>query len=447
MIRRTVVTVILVILLLGTGVAPAFGWANGPRGSDGKIGNGVGSHDWILSRAMAIAGKDASWIDRVAAYRATDDPDTYGTNGLYHHYRETGSVRGAPYIVSDLYHKAVVAHDKGDYVAASKYLGTLSHYYTDICQPFHTTVDSNKYVSLHAEYEYDVDDYQHKTTNVTSWVTPATPVPLTDIRARTIAAAKFARSRYPALRDSFKVSHRVGTGTPNRVTREVQSRAANDLADIIRAIPKGTGQAPLPKRPTVTLTYTYPRQSQAVGAFVTCVDAAGKPMEGVGVKFTWRLPTGTKTSLMYTEADGKVHAYQNIGKSPLMQVKYFTAYVPASGECTSTSRWYKPTKVLDAGSAGFKGWVSNTRPYPGSSLTGYALARDTSGNPVPGLDVTFTWSLDGYSARTKAVTDSNGVARCTRVVENSRSGERAYFKAEVQAGGHNRSSAPSFIPY
>jgi len=447
MIRRTVMTMILVVLLLGSGASQAFGWANGGRGSDGKVANGVGTHDWILSRAIAIAGSDASWVNRVTAYRATDDPDTYGVNGKYHHYRDTGIVRGAPYMVADLYHKAVVAYDKGDYTAASKYLGTLSHYYTDVCQPFHTTADSNKYVSLHAEYEYDVDDYQHKTGNVTSWVTPRSPIPLTDVRARTIAAAAFARSRYPALRDSFKSSHRVGSGTPNRVTREVQSRAANDLADIIRAIPTGAGEAPLPTRPSVSLTYTYPRQSQSVGAFVTCVDPSGKPMEGVGVKFIWRLPTGTKTELVFSEKDGKVHRYQNIGKSPLMQVKYFTAYVAASGESTSTSRWYKPTKVLDAGSAGFKGWVSNTRPHPGSSLTGYALARDTSGNPVAGLDVTFTWSLDGYSARYKAKTDSNGVARCTRIVENADSGERAYFKAEVQAGGHNRSSAPSFIPY
>jgi len=447
MTRRTVLMGILIAALLASSAQQAFGWTNGGRGSDGKVGNGVGTHDWILSRALSIAGTDASWVDRVTAYRASDDPDTYNSSKYYHHFRESGIVRGAPYIVSYYYAKAVSAYRAGDYTAASKYLGVMSHYYSDVCNPFHTTSNARKYGSLATEYEYDVADYQHRTSNVTYWVTPRNRIPVTDIRAKTVSAAKFARSRYYDLRNSFHSSHRVGSGTPNRITREVQSRAANDLADIISTIPTGEGLAPAPTRPSVSLTYTYPRQSQYVGAFVTCTDESGKPMEAVGVKFIWRLPTGTKTVLSYTDADGKVHRYQNIGKSPLMQVKYFTAYVPVSGATTETSRWYKPTKVLDDGPAGFKGWVSNTGPHEGSTITGYALARDTSGHPVPGLDVAFTWSLDGYTQRYHATTDSSGVARCTRTVENSQPGVRQYFKAEVQAGGHNRSSAPSFFTW
>jgi hypothetical protein len=169
-------------------------------------------------------------------------------------------------------------------------------------------------------------------------------------------------------------------------------------------------------------------------------------MEGVGVKYVWRLPTGTVSTLRYTDANGRIYGWQNIGKSPLMQTKYFTAYVPGSGESTETSAWYRPTKVLADGHAGFKAWVSEYMPSQGSALTASALARDTSGNPVPGLNVIFSWSVDGYTERTVAQTDANGVARCTRTITNARSGVGYTFRAAVQSGGYNRSSTPSFIP-
>ena len=442
MTRRLVLASLLVALILSSGVQSAYGWANG-----GNRGNGVGTHDWVLGRALVLAGSEGRWVDRVTAYRATDDPDSYKTSPYYHHFRESGIVRGGPYVVSYYYGKAVAAYQAGDYEAASKYVGVMSHYYADITEPFHTTRAAAKYRKLHVEYEYDVDKYHRSTGNAASWITPREPRQVTDVRKKAIAAARFARSRYPSLYKAYRVSHKVSRGTPNRVTKEVLSRCANDLADLIRTIPTGGGLAPLPEQPDVRLTLSYPRQSQNVGAFVTCTDAEGKPMPGVGVKFIWQLPTGTKTYLLYTENDGKVRQYKNIGKSPLMKAKYVTAYVPGSGEAVSASDWYKPTKVLASGSGGFKAWVSNTRPKAGTDITAYALARDTSGNPVAGLDVTFTWSLDGYKAKYTTTTDSKGVARCTRNVGEPASGVRAYFRADTQAGGYNRASAPSLIPY
>jgi hypothetical protein len=195
--------------------------------------------------------------------------------------------------------------------------------------------------------------------------------------AKTVAAAKFARSRWRALLTSYRASYRRTRkvrGTTLRVTKEVQSRAANDLADIIRSIPKGEGLAPLPKAPDMHLTYTYPRQEQSVGAIVTCTDSSGKPMEGVGVKFIWNLPTGTKSIMRWTGPDGEIHWYQNIGKSPLMQTKYVTAFVPASGASTSSADWYKPTKILADGTSGLRAWMSNSHPKPGSDVTGFIVA-------------------------------------------------------------------------
>ncbi len=89
-------------------------------------------------------------------------------------------------------------------------------------------------------------------------------------------------------------------------------------------------------------------------------------MEGVGVKLVWNLPTGTKTLLRYSDSNGKVTYWQNIGKSPLMVDKYLTAYIPASGTTTKVAQRYTATKVLGSGSYGFKATVANYRPAIGS---------------------------------------------------------------------------------
>ena len=108
-------------------------------------------------------------------------------------------------------------------------------------------------------------------------------MPVTDVRAKTVAASKFSRARYYTLRNSFLLA--PSEQDPKRITREVQSRAANDLADIIASIPTGGGLAPVPAAPVVRLSYSFPRQNQTVGAFVTCLSPTGRPMEGVGVRY------------------------------------------------------------------------------------------------------------------------------------------------------------------
>jgi hypothetical protein len=78
---------------------------------------GIGTHDWILGRAISIAGTSAAWVDRTTAYRATDDPDTYNTSPFLHTFKEKGA-RGAPYAVSE--HQGRCGVPKGDRKTASK---------------------------------------------------------------------------------------------------------------------------------------------------------------------------------------------------------------------------------------------------------------------------------------------------------------------------------------
>lgn len=339
--RRTALASIAIVLLLGLLPATAFAWCNGPA-VNGKVGNGYGSHDWILDRAIALAGAQGSWVKRTTALLATDDPDSQHTAAMYHHFVEDGTSRGAPQIVSDLYHKAIVAYQAGDMSAASKDLGTLSHYYADILQPFHVTKAANSHTSLHSQYEHYVDDHQHRAGNVHSWITNRARQPVADVRAETISAALYARSLFPSLLTTFGKSHSVTSGTPLAITKKVMSRAVNDLADIICGIASGSGEATAATTVQMTLSRTRPRQNQAVGILVTCTDVNGDPLDGVGVKFVWHLPTGDVTYLTYTDANGYAQKYQDIGTAPIGVSRLTSTKVVVNGITTLKEAAFVP---------------------------------------------------------------------------------------------------------
>lgn len=442
--RKTVILVLATILVVSMLPSTALAWSNGPP-VKGKVGNGYGTHDWILDHAIKQAGANGKWVRRSPALLASDDPDSQKTIAFYHWYKESGACRGAPYIVSEYYNRAVVAYQAGNMVAASRYLGIMSHYYADITQPFHTTDKSARYLAVHNSYEYAVDDYQHKPTGAAGWMVPRATVPVTDIRAKTVSAALYARSLYPSLVSSYKASHKVSSGTPYRVTRLVMSRSVNDLADIISTIPSAAGKAPAPANINMNLNVTYPRQKQLVGTYVTCTDANGQPMNAVGVKFVWRLPTGTKTWLTFTDANGRAYKFQDIGNSPLMRKSYISAYVTVNGSTAAPSRWFMPTREAAPYATGFLTTVTKN-PTQGADLNMSARLRDTSGHGIPGIPVTFTWSLDSGAQKDVAMTDAYGVARLTRYIGNAPVGKPANVSASVQVGGRTRGSTATFWP-
>jgi len=227
--RRIIVIALALALLVGATPLPAMAWCNGPA-KNGHTGDGYGSHDWILDHAITKAGSGGAWVQRSVALLASDDPDTQKWGARFDHYLENGSCRGAAQSVADLYHKAVVAYRAGDMKAASRYLGQLSHCYSDILEPFHTTKAASGLLALHRQYEFAVDDHQNTRTKVASWFVPRAGAPVADVRVATIEAAAFARSLFPSLLTSYKASRSVTKGTPLKVTKLVMSRAVNDLA-------------------------------------------------------------------------------------------------------------------------------------------------------------------------------------------------------------------------
>lgn len=340
--RRMLTTLLVVVLALSAAPVPAFAWCNGPA-KNGQTGAGYGSHDWILDRAIKQAGPAGAWVRRTTALLATDDPDTQKWGPRVDHYYETGSMRGAPQTVSDLYRKAVVAYAAGDMTAASRYLGQLSHCYSDATQPFHVTLANSPYRSLHVRYEYAVDDRQNTSTKSLSWITPRPVMPVSDVRQKTIDAAVYARGYFPSLLSSYRASRSVSSGTPLRITKRVMTRSVNDLADIIASIPTGEGVAPSPATVVMGITRTNPRPNEKVGAWVRIYDANGAPMNAIGVTFTWKLASGTETWLTYTDADGYVSRWQNIGDAPLGRPLSVSIKVTDGGVTTTDTRTFVPT--------------------------------------------------------------------------------------------------------
>ena len=341
--RRIIVIALTLALLVGAVPASAFAWCNGPT-KNGSVGSGYGSHDWILDRAITKAGAAGSWVKRTTALLASDDPDTSKWAAATQHIFEKGPCRGAAQAVSDLYHKAIVAYRAGDMTAASRYLGQLSHCYSDILQPFHTSSVANSYKTLHTQYEWAVDDRQNTRTSSLSWITPRPAAPVTEVRQMTINAATFARRLFPSLLSSYKASHSVAKGTPLRITKAVMSRAVNDLADIIAAIPTGAGEMTQPGAVELSVSRDNPRSGTSVEAFVRVTDAAGAPIDAVGVKLVWHVASGKAVYQSYTDADGYVWEWQNIGDADNGQVLSVDAIVTVNGQTTTTTHQLVATK-------------------------------------------------------------------------------------------------------
>jgi hypothetical protein len=339
--RRIALIVIIAAIVVGLVPASAFAWANGPT-RNGSRGAGYGTHDWILDRAIKLAGADGTWVSRTKALAATDDPD-YGRSPANYHWYAFGSSRGGPYAVSELYHKAIVAYDAGDTAKASKYLGQLSHYYADINLPFHTTAAASTFGPLHLQYERALDPIQYSGTRVTSWVTRRPREPVADVRAKAVSSALYARSFYSQLYASYKASHSVRTGTANQITRLVLSRAVNDLADIIVGIRTGSGEATAPATVDMSLSSPDPRPYQHIGAFVTCLGADGQPLNAVRVMFIWHLPTGTQSWLAYTDDNGYAAArYTNVGAASI--ASDVSANITVNGVTTAYTQSFTPKR-------------------------------------------------------------------------------------------------------
>jgi len=126
--RRPFASLVLGLALLAGTAMPALAWGNG-----GNLGNGYGTHDWIISQALKVFGDSPpAWLDVNVALLASDDPDKVFWAANEHVFYEKGYGRGAVDRISEFYHQTLVAHQAGDDARASTTFGWMAHYVGDI---------------------------------------------------------------------------------------------------------------------------------------------------------------------------------------------------------------------------------------------------------------------------------------------------------------------------
>jgi len=314
-VRRLTILISLLLAALVTGVPSANAWPNGPA-SGGKAGYGYGTHDWILEHAIVLAGDDADWVEVDTALWHTNDPDYLHTSSDFHLFREKGRSRGGPQKVADLYYDAFRSLSADDRKTASIKLGVLSHYYADMLVPFHTTYDAIDRPKTHFAYERSVDAYQRRYADPRRWIVKRGPKHVEDVRARAVSAARYSRTRYGRLLTALRRNPRIASNhTVDTITRELLSRAVNDLADVIRALPSGEGTSSPPATMTVSLSNPRPSRGRKVCAYAACADQKGRPVEGVRVDFLWSV--GSKAPVKasaYTDEAGIAYKWRAIEK-------------------------------------------------------------------------------------------------------------------------------------
>jgi hypothetical protein len=229
-VRKLGVTFILAAALALAHPAATFGWANGANN-----GNRFGTHDWILKEANRMAAaRGSGWVRLSYALPKTDDPDTVLGDFYYHVYDVWGSHYGnAPAKVASYYSKALSYRKAGNPIAASRMLGLLSHYFSDICNPLHTD-QSWAEERMHGGYESAVNSRTNAVAENRSWVRFNGYDPIVSAATRTRYSAAHAHTLYASLVKNYN-----GYGfnsTVLSITRKSLNRAVNNLTDIIITI-------------------------------------------------------------------------------------------------------------------------------------------------------------------------------------------------------------------
>jgi len=334
---------------------------------------------------------------------------------------------------------------------ASAQLGILSHYYADICIPYHA---ASEWAGQDDHYERDVEynhqwAYDNYPMGAESWIATRAPLPITDIRKRAIAASVSASRLASDLGNYYRLDDSPYDGILGpevlAITKTTLSRAVNDLADAIRTIPTGAGVSEVG---TLRTRFVRPYLASDMNAslLTTVTDSRGRPIQGAKVFVTWATASGQVIQTKYSDAAGSVWSFQNVGTDPPRRA---IGVAVATGHGTSTataSARCVVTDVLATGSSGFTTSLSPYHPSRYTTVTATASLRNTTGAAVAGARVYFTWTYGSTAFRYSSVTDSSGIAVCAKNIRGAPIGRPVLVRAEVQWGGVMRASSETFTP-
>ena len=327
--------------------ASAFAWGSG--NVDSLDDTYWGTHDWVVWQAYVQAGKP-SWFKINEALLNNDDPDDVDPDRFDHVFHVEEQFGGAAWRVGELYIEAVKAHDRGDYVAASRAIGLLSHYYSDVTVPFHTyrRDEGTVYDTLHDPYEKAAREYSHDKADKRMLSTRSRKT-ATNVRTMTRSAAAAANTKLSTIvagKGSF------ANAAVRDATRYCLSRAVNDLADMMKSVPSGAGR---PSAATAIPSFKPYRRYTGKGKWARAdariVNSNGNPLRAMKVEFTWQFDGSTRKIARYTDSDGWAYCW-TITPTDQPYFKQFTASarVDSGGKTYRTpTTWFVTTPILEDG--------------------------------------------------------------------------------------------------
>jgi hypothetical protein len=442
-IARVLGSVALLATLLAStlGVTPVAAW--------NASGDNYSTHDWLVDQAFRVLDGRVPWFDVRTAILSSDDPDNDRSGVLNHSYRE-GAVKGsAVQETAEHYHRAFVLVGEAREAeaiqdastAAAKYreasyeIGLMSHFITDVLQPFHAAYaaldDPHEY---HHAYEMLVGEgaWRGKDTRPEWQPTSRSVTTISNSRTVAISAAAYSRSLFPSL-----MSHLEATGgtrlddRANEITRAVLRRAAQDLANLIWSIDQQVGDAPMA---SITLSVTHRYAGGRVAVDTKATSPSGKPIEGLVIYVTApKAGGGTITRARATGSDGTAHnAFDAVGA--LYRKQTITVKTVSLGTTIVKSTWYMRTPSLGS----FTVRMQDYTLARGQTARAAAIAKDGSGRPVHDILVSFRW---GDGVTTKAYTNADGKAVSTRVITKAGS---YTLRARTESGGHTHNRYRSY---
>jgi hypothetical protein len=399
------------------------------------------THDWLVDQAVRVLDGRVDWLDVEAAILSSDDPDADKRDVMNHSYRDNATRGSVPQETAEHYHRAFVlvgqarsAEDAGHtseaenlYHEASVEIGLMSHFITDVLQPFHASVlgldDPHNY---HHAYEMLVGNgmWHGKDWRPEWQPTSRSVAAISNSRTVAISAAAYSRSLFPSLMSHLEANRATSLDAREKeITRAVLRRAAQDLANLIWSIDQQVGDAPMA---TVSLSVTHRYAGGRVAVETKATSPAGKAIEGLVVQVTFpKVGGGTVTRWRATGPDGialnwmdATGSYYN--KQPI------TVKAVSLGTTITRTTWYMRTPSL----ASFSLRMQDPSLAKGQTARAAAVAKDGSGRPVHDILVSFRWS-DGVT--TKGYTDETGKAVTTRVITKAGS---YTIRARAESGGH-----------
>ena len=399
------------------------------------------THDWLVDQAVRVLNGRVDWLDVQAAILSSDDPDADKSAVLNHSYRETGIRGSAVQETAEHYHRAFVlvgrarsAADAGHaseadalYHEASVEIGLMSHFITDVLQPFHAAYagldDPHNY---HHAYEMLVGNGMwHGKDWRPEWQPTSRSVStIGNSRSVAISAAAYSRSLFPSLMSHLEANCAASLDDREKdITRAVFRRAAQDLANLIWSIDQQVGDAPMA---SVSLSVTHRYAGGRVAVETKATSPGGRAIEGLVIEITFpKAGGGTITRSRATDPHGIALNWMDATGSYYTK-QTITVQAVSLGTTITKTTWYMRTPSL----ASFSVRMQDYSLAKGQTARAAAVAKDSSGRPVHDILVSFRWS-DGVT--TKAYTDSTGKAVSSRLITKSGS---YTLRGRAESGGH-----------